>query len=82
MIKVLLQAKAESCERNLYNEKTLEYKGNSRLSRAFPYPYGFILGTSAADGDCVDCYFIIKDKVKAGTIIHCEPVGLVGTRGG
>jgi inorganic pyrophosphatase len=77
MIKVLIQVEAGSNERNLYNEKTLEYKGSSRLSRTFPYPYGFIIGTSAADGDCVDCYIITKDKLKAGNIFECEPVGLL-----
>ena len=77
MIKVLIQVEAGSYERHLYNEKTLEYKGSSRLSRPFPYPYGFIIGTSAADGDCVDCYIITKDYLKAGNIIECEPVGLL-----
>lgn len=77
MIQVLIQIEANSCDRNLYNEKTLEYKGRTRMSRPFPYPYGFIIGTSAADGDCVDCYVITKDKLQAGSIVECNPVGLL-----
>jgi inorganic pyrophosphatase len=77
MVKMLIQVKAGSRDKNLYNEKTLEYKGASRISRPYPYPYGFIIGTSAADGEGVDCYLITKDKVKRGSIIECEPIGLL-----
>jgi len=77
MIKVLIQVEAGSRERNLYDEKTLEFKGKHQISRPFPYPYGFIIGTSAADGDCVDCYIITRDRLQAGSIAECEPVGLL-----
>lgn len=77
MIKVLIQIEAGSCDRYLYNEQTLELKARTRMSRSFPYPYGFVIGTSAADGDCVDCYIISQDKLKAGSIVECEPLGLL-----
>jgi inorganic pyrophosphatase len=77
MIKVLIQVEAGSCDRHLYNEKTLEYKGSKRMSQPVPYPYGFIPGTSGADGDCLDCYIITRDKLKARSVIECEPVGLL-----
>ena len=77
MIKVLIQVEAGSCDRNLYDEKTLEYKETRRISLPFPYPYGFIPGTRAADGDCVDCYIITDHKLKAGSIVECDPVGLL-----
>src|SRR5918992_122891 len=34
-------------------------------------------GTSAADGESVDCYLITHDKVKSGSIVECEPIGLL-----
>jgi len=77
MIKVYIEVDAGSCEKNLYNEKTLEYKETRRVSRPYPYPYGFILGTSAAEGDNVDCYLITRDSLKPGTIVECEPIGLL-----
>ena len=77
MIKVLIQVEAGSCDRNLYNERTLEYLETQRGSRPYPYPYGFIIGTSATDGDCVDCYLITSDRLAAGTIVECEPIGLL-----
>ena len=77
MIKVCIEVEAGSCNRHRYNEKTLEYQGTRRIARPYPYPYGFILGTRAADGDSVDCYLITHDRVKAGTIVECEPIGLL-----
>ena len=77
MIKVVIEAEAGSCSKNAYDEKTLEYKGTGRVSRPYPYPYGFIMGTKTADGDGVDCYVITKSRVRAGTIVECEPVGLL-----
>jgi inorganic pyrophosphatase len=77
MIKVCIEVEAGSCEKHRYNEKTLEYRGTRRSSRPYPYPYGFILGTRAADGDNVDCYVITKQSLKSGTIVACEPIGLL-----
>ena len=42
-----------------------------------PYPYGFILGTRAADGDNVDCYLITTEPLQSGRIVECEPIGLL-----
>ncbi len=77
MIQVLIQVEAGSCDKNFYNERTLEYLETRRISRPYPYPYGFIIGTSAADGDSVDCYLITTHRPKSGTIVECEPVGLL-----
>lgn len=77
MIKMLIQTEAGSCDRKVYNEKTLEYIKTSHGAHPYPYPYGFIVGTGAEDGDCVDCYLVTKNKVEAGSIVECEPVGLL-----
>ena len=77
MIKILIQVEAGSREKQFYNEKTLEYKETRQVSRPYPYPYGFILGTHAADGDALDCYLITRDKVRSGAIVECEPMGLL-----
>jgi inorganic pyrophosphatase len=77
MIKMLIQVEAGSCDRNVYNEKTLEYLNTKSGSHPYPYPYGFIVGTSAEDGCCVDCYLVTKNKVEAGSIVECEPIGLL-----
>ena len=77
MIKVCIQVEAGSRDKRLYNERTLEYKETRRVSRPYPYAYGFIVGTSAADGDNLDCYIITHVNLKAGTIVECEPIGLL-----
>jgi inorganic pyrophosphatase len=77
MIKMLVQVAAGSCDRKIYNEKTLEYLATRSGSLPYPYPYGFIIGTSAADGACVDCYLITSDPVTSGAIVECEPAGLL-----
>lgn len=77
MIKVCIEVEAGSCEKHRYHEKTLAYEGTRRVSRPYPYPYGFILGTRAADGDSVDCYLITTERLRAGTVVACEPIGLL-----
>lgn len=77
MIKVLIQVEAGSRDKYFYNERTLEYRETHHVSQPYPYPYGFIVGTSAEDGDAVDCYIITRDRLKSGEIVECEPIGLL-----
>ena len=67
MLQILVQVAAGSCDRRIYNERTLEYLETRPGSRPYPYLYGFIVGTSAEDGACVDCYLITSDPVTAGS---------------
>jgi inorganic pyrophosphatase len=77
MIKVLIQAEAGSPDKMRYHEKTLKPIDPGRVSRPFPYPYGFVVATTAADGDNVDCYVFGNDGLKTGSIVDCEVVGLL-----
>ena len=77
MMQVMVQVSAGCSDRNIYNESTLEFLETRPGSRPYPYPYGFIIGTHAEDGGCVDCYLITKDRLAAGAIVECEPVGLL-----
>ncbi len=77
MINVMIQAEAGSHDRIRYDEKTLKSIGIGRVSRPYPYPYGFVIATTAADGDNVDCYVVANNHLKSGTIVECEPVGLL-----
>jgi inorganic pyrophosphatase len=77
MIKVLIQAEAGSNAKLRYDEKTLKYIGIGRVSRPYPYPYGFVIDTTAPDGDNVDCYVLGNTHLKSGTIVECDPVGLL-----
>ncbi len=77
MIQVLLQVSGGSAERRVYDERTLEYKETRLGHHPYPYPYGFILGTRGMDGDSVDCYIITHDDLPAGSIVECEPIGML-----
>lgn len=76
-MKVFIENEADSDQKNLYNEKTLEYRKTVTVSRKYPYPYGFILDTTSGDGDNVDAFIITDKPLKAGKIVECEPVGLM-----
>ena len=64
-------------QKNRHNEKTLEFLRSETVSRAYPFPYGFIMGTTAADGLNLDCFVITEQSLKSGDIVECKPVGLM-----
>ncbi|NQV36496.1 MAG: inorganic diphosphatase [Candidatus Marinimicrobia bacterium] len=76
-IKAFIQNEAGLKIKNRHNEKTLEYLGSIELIAPYPFPYGFILETTTEDGDNVDCYILTREKLKLGSIIECQPIGLL-----
>lgn len=76
-MKVFIENEAGSDQKNLYHEKTFEYKKTVTVSREYPYPYGFILNTTSGDGDNVDVFILTDKPLKSGEIVDCEPVGLM-----
>jgi inorganic pyrophosphatase len=76
-IQVFIEVEGGSRLRNIYDQQTLELKGARQISLPYPYPYGFILGTHAEDGDNVDCYVITDDPLQHGRTVECLPVGLL-----
>jgi inorganic pyrophosphatase len=77
VINVLIQAARGTSERRIYNERTLEYQETRGGDHPYPYPYGFIIGTRSDDDACVDCYVITHTPLEAGSIVECEPLGLL-----
>src|SRR5215471_19360794 len=76
-MKVFIENEAGSNVKHYYDEKTLEPKGSSRVSRAYPFPYGFVLNTTGGDGDNVDCFVLTAQPWRTGQIAECEPLGLM-----
>jgi Inorganic pyrophosphatase len=77
MIEVLIQAGTGSKDKMRFDEKPLETIKSGRVSRPYPYPYGFVLDTTAPDGDNADCYVVGGDGVRSGPVVVCEVVGLL-----
>jgi inorganic pyrophosphatase len=76
-VKVFIQNEAGSFVKHSHDEKTLELKGEERVSRAYPFPYGFILTTTAEDGDNVDCFVLTNKALRTGQLVECEAIGLM-----
>jgi inorganic pyrophosphatase len=77
LIEVFIQSEAHSNRRLIVNETTLKIQREKTLPLEHPWPYGFILNTLAEDGDGLDCFVIIDTPLKAGSIVRCEPVGIL-----
>lgn len=76
-MKVFIENEAGSDQKNIYDEKTLEYKKTYTVSRKYPFAYGFILDTTSGDGDNLDCFIITGKELKTGQTIECEPIGIM-----
>lgn len=76
-MRVFIQNKAGKAIKHRHNEKTLEFLSMEPVSRACPFPYGFILGTTAEDGLNVDCFVLTDTQLETGEIVECIPVGLM-----
>ncbi len=75
-MKVFIENEAGSDQKNMFNEKTLEYKKTITVSRHYPYPYGFFLNTTSGDGDNLDCFVITSQQLKSRTIVDVQPIGM------
>ena len=76
-IKVFVQNEAGSNLKNHHDEKTLRFQFAEHVSRPYPFPYGFVIRTTAQDGCNLDCYVITGREIRTATIIECEPIGLM-----
>lgn len=76
-MKAFIQNEADSFVKHFHDEKTLELKSSSQMSRAYPFPYGFILNTTAPDGLNVDCFVLTRTHLATGQTVECELAGLM-----
>jgi inorganic pyrophosphatase len=76
-MRVFIENEAGSTRKNAYDERTLLYLGSTDVSAAYPYPYGFVIGTIGGDGDAVDCFVLTQKPLKSGVAVECEPAGLL-----
>ena len=76
-MKAFVETVAGSTKRTRYDEDTLKFKELFSIQYRYPYPYGFIMNSKGNNLDCIDCYIINNQELKAGEIIECEPVGMI-----
>ena len=76
-VRVFIEAEAGSNLRHVYDETTFELSSSRRLPAAYPFSYGFIVGTKTDDGGAIDCYMLATQPITAGRLVDGELVGLL-----
>jgi inorganic pyrophosphatase len=76
-MRVLIENEAGSSTKNTYDGRTLALMRSTEVSAAYPYPYGFAVGTRSGDGDAVDCFVLTDRPLAAGSVVECEPIALL-----
>lgn len=76
-MKIFIENEAGSFNKNLYDEKSLTFQETIKVSRAYPYPYGFIIDTTGEDGDNIDAFVLTNRALKQGEIVEGEVIGLM-----
>lgn len=82
-IEVFIENEAGTTTKHHYDERTLVLQRTEQVHAAYPWPYGFVPGTVAPDGDAADCFVITDRGFPTGTTVACEPIALMEqTEGG
>jgi inorganic pyrophosphatase len=76
-MQVFIENQAGSRRKNIYDERTLRHLHTVDVSASYPYPYGFVIGTTSGDGDAVDCFVLTSVPLSVGTTLECDPIGLL-----
>ena len=76
-IRVFIENPAGSDLKHHHDEERFVETLVERVGAPFPYPYGFIPGTLAPDGDAADCFVITARPLRTGDMVTAEVVGLM-----
>mgnify|MGYP001050260541 CR=1 FL=1 len=83
MLRVFIENEAGSDLKHHHDEGTLAFLRIERVKAPYPFPYGFVPGTRAPDGDCADCFVITARPLRRGDQVECLPFALMeSTEGG
>ena len=77
MLRVFVENEAGSSIKHHHDEKALRFLFSEQLARPYPFPYGFVIGTTSGDGDNVDCFIITDSPLRTGDILECTPIALL-----
>lgn len=76
-VRVFIENVAGSDLKHHHDEERLALAQVERVAAPFPYPYGFVPGTLAPDGDAVDCFVITSHPLRTGDLVTAEVLGLM-----
>lgn len=75
-MRVLIENEAGSRTKHLYDEQSFQLLSTRIGRRAYPFPYGFIIGTRSGDGMCLDCFLLTNGVIRSGEIVEADPIGM------
>src|SRR5689334_25257984 len=75
-MKVLIENEAGSLIKHRYDECTFKLMATRKVQRAYPFPYGFVVGTRSGDGMCLDCFLLTQEEIPSGEMVEAEPIGM------
>jgi inorganic pyrophosphatase len=76
-VRIFVENEAGSDLRHSYDEASFKLLRTRQVAAAYPYPYGFILDTTAEDGGAVDCFVLTTSPIPTASALEGEPVGLL-----
>ena len=76
-VRVFIENLAGSDLKHHHDEERFVVTQVERVGAPFPFPYGFVPGTLAPDGDAVDCFVVTGRPLRTGDLVDAEVVGLM-----
>jgi len=76
-VSVFIENPAGSNVKHHHDEERFLLSQVEQVGAPFPYPYGFVPGTLAPDGDAVDCFVITGRPLQTGDVVTAEVIGLM-----
>jgi len=76
-MRVFIENEAGSRQKSTYDARTLRHLRTVDVSAAYPFPYGFVLGTLGGDGDAIDCFVVTSRTLRGGESLECDVVALL-----
>ncbi len=79
LVNVIIETPRGSRNKFAYDEKLaiIRLKKVLPAGMAFPYDFGFIPSTKAADGDPIDVLLLMDESAHPGTLMRCRLVGII-----
>ncbi|HEX3821796.1 MAG TPA: inorganic diphosphatase [Candidatus Sulfotelmatobacter sp.] len=79
LLRVIIETPKGSRNKFAFNakERIFELKKVLPSGMAFPYDFGFVPSTLAADGDPVDVLVLMDEPAFPGCALSCRPIGVI-----
>jgi len=79
ILRVVIETPKGSRNKFAFNvdDHVFELKKVLPAGMAFPYDFGFVPSTKAADGDPVDVLVLMDEPAFPGCVLKCRPIGVI-----